>query len=95
MPGARSRRPQPARWRQPTDRSSAPVGDHSPTASAPQDSAICNAGRGSNLSFNGLVECDASVMTGDGAFGAVAAAPGARAMDGGACLPLPLCRLRR
>ncbi|KAL4418886.1 hypothetical protein ABPG77_010055 [Micractinium sp. CCAP 211/92] len=36
----------------------------------------CNAGDGSNLSFGGVVECDASVMAGDGAFGAVAAAPG-------------------
>ena len=41
-----------------------------------QDSEHGNAGHGSNLSFNGLVECDASVMAGDGAFGAIAAAPG-------------------
>lgn len=42
----------------------------------PQDCPACNAGLGSNLSFRGLVECDASLMAGDGAFGAVAAAPG-------------------
>lgn len=41
-----------------------------------QDSAHCNAGRGSNISFGGVVECDASVMAGDGTFGAIAAAPG-------------------
>lgn len=50
----------------------------------PQASSHCNAGNGSNLSFRGLVECDASVMAGDGAFGAVAAAPGGAA---------PYCRL--
>ncbi len=38
---------------------------------------MTNAGRGSNLTEEGLVENDASVMAGDGAFGAVGAAPGA------------------
>ncbi len=47
-----------------------------PELACVQDSAHGNAGHGSNLSFNGLVECDASVMAGDGAFGALAAAPG-------------------
>ena len=41
-----------------------------------QDSKICNAGNGSNWTFGGHVECDASVMTGDGAFGAVGAVSG-------------------
>ncbi len=42
-----------------------------------QDCEACNAGRGSNLTFSGIVECDASVMAGDGSFGAVGAVPGA------------------
>eukprot|EP00887_Chlorella_sp_A99_P001075 scaffold14.g1075.t1 len=41
-----------------------------------EDCPACNAGHGSNLSMRGLVECDASLMAGDGAFGAVGAAPG-------------------
>ena len=41
-----------------------------------QDSEICNAGSGSNWTFGGHVECDASVMSGDGAFGAVGAVSG-------------------
>eukprot|EP00884_Botryococcus_braunii_P023118 jgi/Botrbrau1/9490/Bobra.0252s0105.1 len=37
-----------------------------------------NAGRGSNLTERGAVECDASCMAGDAAFGAVGAMPGIR-----------------
>lgn len=42
-----------------------------------QDDPSTNAGRGSNLTEDGHVECDASIMSGDtGAFGAVGAVPG-------------------
>ncbi|KAL0397877.1 UNVERIFIED_CONTAM: putative threonine aspartase [Sesamum calycinum] len=44
-----------------------------------EDDPCTNAGRGSNLTEDGHVECDASIMDGDsGAFGAVGAVPGAR-----------------
>lgn len=43
-----------------------------------QDCPLTNAAHGSNLTAAGAVECDASAMDGDGAFGAVAAASGIR-----------------
>ncbi|KAI3444581.1 hypothetical protein Pfo_001246 [Paulownia fortunei] len=44
-----------------------------------EDDPCTNAGRGSNLTEDGHVECDASIMDGDsGAFGAVGAVPGVR-----------------
>ncbi|CAK7348050.1 unnamed protein product [Dovyalis caffra] len=44
-----------------------------------EDDSSTNAGRGSNLTEDGRVECDASIMDGDsGAFGAVGAVPGVR-----------------
>ncbi|KAG8642190.1 putative threonine aspartase isoform X3 [Manihot esculenta] len=44
-----------------------------------EDDPSTNAGRGSNLTEDGSVECDASIMDGDsGAFGAVGAVPGVR-----------------
>lgn len=48
-----------------------------------QDCDVCNAGRGSNLTQGGAVECDASVMDEDGTFGAVGALPGA--LDTNSC----------
>lgn len=41
-----------------------------------QDDPVTNAGYGSNLTLEGTVECDASIMSGDGTSGAVGAVPG-------------------
>ncbi|GAX85469.1 hypothetical protein CEUSTIGMA_g12885.t1 [Chlamydomonas eustigma] len=43
-----------------------------------EDDPITNAGVGSNLTFEGYVQCDASIMSGDGLFGAVGAVHGVR-----------------
>lgn len=52
-----------------------------------QDTPVSNAGKGSNLTMSGGVECDASIMAGDGTQAAVGAVPGRHAqpvaaMDG-------------
>ncbi len=47
-----------------------------PPPPPPQSSPLTNSGLGSNLSLTGQVECDASVMDGDGGFGSVGALQG-------------------
>ena len=47
------------------------------SSSCPQDAPLGNAGLNSNLTVKGVVQCDASTMVGDGAFGAVGAVSGA------------------
>jgi hypothetical protein len=54
------------------------------SGSVHQDCEACNAGRGSNLTLGGVVECDASVTDDEGAFGAVAAVPGVISQDAAA-----------
>ncbi|BDA46619.1 Threonine aspartase 1 at N-terminal half [Coccomyxa sp. Obi] len=43
-----------------------------------EDAPLGNAGLDSNLTVRGLVQCDASVMAGDGAFGAIGAVSGVK-----------------
>lgn len=50
-----------------------------------EDDPLANAGTGSNLNIDGHVECDASVMSDDGTFGAIGAAPGIRNPVAAAC----------
>jgi len=50
-----------------------------------EDSELTNAGHGSNLNYDGEVECDASIMTGTGLFGAVGAASGVQNPIRAAC----------
>ena len=68
-PAAPPPAPRRPAWEQPPDTAR-------PLAPPPQDAPCTNAGRGSNLTLTGRVQCDAGVMAGDGRFGAVAAVAG-------------------
>lgn len=66
-----------------------------------QDDAVCNAGSGSNLTEDGTVEGDASIMAGDGTYAAVGAAVGvtnpirvAERLAAESHIPMPLGRVR-
>jgi len=58
-----------------------------------QENEHTNAGIGSNLTLNGTVEADASIMLGDCTFAAVGATPGTRPTAGNQ-LADPFLRIR-
>ncbi|KAL3159344.1 hypothetical protein ABBQ32_011295 [Trebouxia sp. C0010 RCD-2024] len=66
-----------------------------------KEADVTNAGLGSNLTLEGSVEADASIMLGDKTFAAIGAAPGlgsaieaARLLARESQQPLPLGRVR-